>query len=143
MAIEMRINPFLMIAAAIIGAAISYFSVIELDIIFTGGLESNILLITLAAFVLAMMFFGYLSIPLMFVFGFAVAPNFHQHPALVLQLLPILLAGYGGGLAGTYIQHDINNLFNFYSEKASIIGLLVGGLIVAILLSAIQTYVLV
>ena len=141
MAHELRVNPYLLILGAFVGAALTYFGLVnDMDIVFTEGLGSNILLITLAAFVLSMMFFGYLTIPLMLLFGMAMGPTIQQQPALAMQVIPLLLAGYAGGLAGVYIQNDMNKLFSFYLKKTEVVGYFVAALLLAIVIGVIGTF---
>ena len=138
---ELRINPILMAVAAAVGMFSTYAHFVSADVVFSGGLETNLVLLTIVTFVLSMMFFGYLTIPLMFLFGMAIGPTVNLHPIYIVQIIPILMAGYGGGMGGTYIRHDMNKLFDFYTQKTEIVGFLIASIVVAVIVELIGPFI--
>jgi len=92
----------------------------------------DLIVVSIAVFLLSMIFYGYLS-PLVFLYlGFVSNKMIFSNPIGVLGfIVPLVIASYAGGVAANYASMDMNGEGNFFQHWKGIAAMLIAAVIVA------------
>jgi hypothetical protein len=96
------------------------------------GVVFDLIVISVAVFLLSIIFNGYLS-PLVFLYlGLVNSKLILSNPIGVIgYLIPLVIASYAGGIAANYASMDMNGEGNFFQHWKVIAGLLVLAVVAA------------
>ena len=132
------------IGAWIAGIAVSSFLGYSLEPFLQFDIITNTVILTFAAFVFAVLLFGFLA-PLFFiVLGMMQQTGIFENPIYALLVVPMLFAAYAGITTGIYLLRDLQGKDNIFNYKRKILIYLGVSLVLAVLMPVIvmlaQTY---
>ncbi|AJF60240.1 MAG: hypothetical protein J4224_03720 [Candidatus Diapherotrites archaeon] len=120
----------------LVGLAVGFF--LELNIApFTFGIHPAVdaVVLTFGVFVLSIVFYGYLN-PVIFLYiGLLHSGLVSGNPiGVVMLLLPLLVASYGGGMTAGYLAVDLHEEGNLFEHKIQIAAFFFGALFLALVI---------